>query len=239
VAIERIAVVIPAHNEAELIGQCLASVGQAVANLSGAARETHVVVVADSCRDRTASRAQAALGALGSPATVLEVGFQSVGRARAAGVATVLNYWAACDPASVWLANTDADTTVPADWLSRQLWAHGLGFAAVAGIVRVHSFVGQPRDTARRFRALYKLPRHGPHPHVHGCNMGVRADAYLDVGGWPPLDLAEDHNLWKALRARGWPCLSDRWLEVMTSGRRVSRVRGGFADTLAALPVTA
>ena len=137
----------------------------------------------------------------------------------------------------LWLANTDADTWVPADWLARQIQAAARGYAAVAGIVDVDSFAGHAHRVRMRhlFRTTYEIPEDRPHPHVHGCNLGVRGDAYLDAGGWPAIDLAEDHGLWNAIRARGWRCLSDRWLRVITSGRPVGRARGGFADTLVAL----
>jgi hypothetical protein len=36
----------------------------------------------------------------------------------------------------------------------------------------------------------------GTHPHVHGANLGIRADAYSDAGGWNDLTVAEDHCLW-------------------------------------------
>ena len=235
-AITHVAVVIPAHDEESLIGPCVASVRRSLAEPSLATLTRHVVVVADCCTDRTAQRARRAMrGATGSSGGVLTVGFRSAGRARAAGVAEVFRRWPTVPRASVWLANTDADTTVPADWIARQLQAHQLGHVAVAGIVDVHAFPDQARHTAQRFRETYLLPDDGLHPHVHGCNLGVRADAYLDAGGWPPLDVAEDHGLWNALRTRGWPCQSDRWLEVVTSGRRFGRAPGGFADTLSAL----
>ena len=235
-AITHVAVVIPAHNEEGLIEGCVASVRRALEDpsLGGLARQ--IVVVADGCTDRTTERTWRALrNRSDSPGVILAVGFRSAGRARAAGVAEALRRWPAATATSVWLANTDADTTVPADWAARQIRAEQLGYAAVAGIVDAHAFPGHPRFTARRFRETYVVPDDGPHPHVHGCNIGVRADAYLDVGGWPPLDLAEDHGLWNALRARGWACRSDRWLEVITSGRRAGRAPGGFADTLAGL----
>jgi hypothetical protein len=103
--------------------------------------------------------------------------------------------------------------------------------------VDVDSFAGHAHRLRLRrlFRSTYEIPEDRPHPHVHGCNLGVRGDAYLDAGGWPAIDLAEDHGLWNAIRARGWRCLSDRWLRVITSGRPVGRARGGFADTLVAL----
>ena len=40
-----------------------------------------------------------------------------------------------------WLANTDADCEVPADWLVQQLSVAEVGYAAVAGIVDVDSFI--------------------------------------------------------------------------------------------------
>jgi glycosyltransferase involved in cell wall biosynthesis len=234
--IARVAVVVPAHNEGALIGRCLASLRRALAHPAVAALDRRVVVVADRCADDTAAVARRAL-ARGLGGTIAQVDFASAGRARAEGVARALARWPSADPATTWLANTDADTWVPADWLARQLQAAARGYAAVAGIVDVDSFAGHAHRLRLRrlFRSTYEIPEDRPHPHVHGCNLGVRGDAYLDAGGWPATDLAEDHGLWNAIRARGWRCLSDRWLRVITSGRPVGRARGGFADTLVAL----
>ncbi len=62
--------------------------------------------------------------------------------------------------------------------------------------------------------------------------MGVRADAYLDVGGWSDLKVSEDHCLWGRLRRRGWRLQSPTASVVLTSGRLQGRAQGGFADTL-------
>jgi cellulose synthase/poly-beta-1,6-N-acetylglucosamine synthase-like glycosyltransferase len=70
------------------------------------------------------------------------------------------------------------------------------------------------------------------HPHVHGANLGIRADAYLDAGGWSDLALAEDHCLWGRVRACGWRVASSVACVVTTSGRLNGRAQGGFADTL-------
>jgi cellulose synthase/poly-beta-1,6-N-acetylglucosamine synthase-like glycosyltransferase len=234
-AITRVAVIVPARDEAALIERCLAAVHRTLVHVSGMQLAAWIVVVADRCRDRTAAIARRALGRWRTHAgTVLEIDVGSVGHARAAGVAAVLAGWGR-DLQSMWLANTDADTTVSSTWMAQQLVAAESGFAAVAGVVDVKSFPGQAALVRARFHETYEIPAQGPHLHVHGCNIGVRADAYVDVGGWPALSLSEDHALWKALRARGWPCLSDPWLRVTTSGRRDARAAGGFADTLAAL----
>ena len=65
--------------------------------------------------------------------------------------------------------------------------------------------------------------------------MGVRADAYQQVEGFPAVVVSEDHALWRALLAAGYRCRSSVSLRVATSGRLTSRAAGGFADTLAAL----
>ena len=53
----------------------------------------------------------------------------------------------------------------------------------------------------------------GTHAHVHGANLGIRADAYLDVGGWSDASLAEDHCLWNQ-------CHAERDLEAIPVPRR-------------------
>jgi glycosyltransferase involved in cell wall biosynthesis len=235
-AIERVAAIIPAHNEGALIGRCVASVRRALAHPALDGLDRWIVVAADRCADDTAERGRRALARSSAiSGEVLDVDVRSAGRARAAGVAAALARWTGADPATVWLANTDADTSVSHTWLARQLEAARAGWAGVAGIIDVDTFAGHRPGMRRLFRATYALPADRPHPHVHGCNLGVRADAYLDAGGWPPRDVAEDHGLWNALRSRGWPCLSDRTLLVITSGRPVGRAPGGFADALVAL----
>jgi hypothetical protein len=85
-----------------------------------------------------------------------------------------------------------------------------------------------------RFRKSYRIEADGTHPHVHGANIGVRADAYLRAGGWMNLATAEDHDLWHRLQHQGERRLSDARLWVMTSGRRLGRAPMGFAAALAA-----
>ena len=100
--------------------------------------------------------------------------------------------------------------------------------------MRVRDWSPHLTATRLRFERSYRKPLGGPHPHVHGANLGVRASAYLDVGGFPPLALSEDHALWHALRSGGHPVVATRRVWVATSARRQSRASGGFADTLLA-----
>ena len=151
----------------------------------------------------------------------------------------LLRRLAAIRPSRLWLASTDADTVVPVDWLSRHLACARTGAMAVAGVVEVDSFVQLPPGVEEQYDRIYRGPADEEHPHVHAANLGVRADAYRAVGGWQTVVRGEEHHLWLGVRERGWPTMSPRSLHVTTSGRIVSRLRGGFADWLAELAAAA
>ncbi|MFF7196114.1 glycosyltransferase [Streptomyces sp. NPDC008079] len=226
--VEAIAVVIPAHNEEALLPAALEAVAAAARHPALAAVRIRTVVVADSCRDGTARIAHRA-GAL-----VVPVGFRSPGRARATGAEHALAE-IAVPHERVWLATTDADSAVPPHWLAHHSALACDGWDAVVGTVTV------PTATAltARHQLSYEATRpadgaHWHHPHVHGANLGLSASAYRDVGGFPPLDVGEDHALVAALVGRGHRVLRTSAAPVMTSPRLHGRARGGFADFLAA-----
>jgi hypothetical protein len=75
----------------------------------------------------------------------------------------------------------------------------------------------------------------GPHPHVHGANLGFRASEYLRAGGFPREPTAEDHAFVSALTASGCRVLRTRALPVATSARREARAPHGFSRYLAEL----
>jgi glycosyltransferase involved in cell wall biosynthesis len=224
-----VAVLIPARNEEVLLGRCLESVIRAMDALPVTIRGT-IVVVSDCSTDRTAQIAYRLLGRHGS---VLHTRAGTVGTARALAASYAITNTTA-PLTDVWLANTDADCVVPADWLSDQIDFAASGVEAIAGIVAVDSFEEHAPDVPERFRASYLIHADGTHPHIHGANLGVRADRYLAVGGWADLKTAEDHDLWGRLKRTGVRLLSSAQLQVVTSGRRAGRAPNGFAGALAA-----
>ena len=137
------------------------------------------------------------------------------------------------DRGRIWLATTDADSEVPPDWLVAQLQLARDGAEAVAGTIQVADWDGYPIGSGERFLQLYEPSGSGDgHDHVHGANLGVRADAYLAAGGFAPLITGEDHAMWRALRAR--PRVASRGLAVTTSARRRARAPDGFSSFLRA-----
>jgi glycosyltransferase involved in cell wall biosynthesis len=229
VTIEAAGVVVPAHNEETLLPACLAALRRA-ANAVGI--PVQVLVVADTCADQTAVTAQAC------GARVISIRARNVGAARAAGMTELLRLTAGRDSAAIWLATTDADTVVPPGWLRRQLSYAGRGWDVVLGTVEVADWAEHPPHAPAAFDALYEFGA-GPHPHVHGANLGIRASAYLAAGGFRPLRTAEDHALLAAATEAGCPVVQASDLTVQTSARRQARAPHGFSHllrTLAPLP---
>jgi cellulose synthase/poly-beta-1,6-N-acetylglucosamine synthase-like glycosyltransferase len=222
-----VGVIIPAQNEELTTEKCIETVLDSLAQAN--VGNSWLVVVADGCTDRTVDLARRALGLRGE---VLEIHARSAGAARRAGAARVLQHFIGVDPSNIWLANTDADTRATADWITVQLSLADAGVTGVAGIVRLDA--GGSAAAHEVYRATYRMSREGTHSHVHGANLSMRADAYLDVGGWSDLALAEDHCLWHRLRHRGWRVSSPVSSVVITSARLEGRASGGFADTLKA-----
>jgi glycosyltransferase involved in cell wall biosynthesis len=225
--IRAIGLVVPAHDEELLLPRCLAALHQAAGQLPDDIA-VHLVVAADACTDDTAL--QAALAG----ADVVPINARNVGAARGAGIAEVLRRTGTLNPADVWLATTDADTLVPSEWLSRQLQYAGQGWDMVLGTVTVTDWTGHPPHLPDAFAAHYGY-RVGPHPHVHGANLGLRASAYLAAGGFKALRTAEDHDLLAAVIAAGGEALRAPNICVDTSARRLARAPGGFSHLLGSL----
>lgn len=230
--IHRAVIVVPAHNEARGIRACLGA-------LEAAARcvtvPVSLLVVCDACDDGTADHCAAA----GVP--VVHIAARCVGAARRIGIATLIGH--DVHPKQTWVATTDADSVVPVTWLRDQIALADAdadaGVDAVAGVV---SLTSPERPGMRRAFELHygqRIASRGLHHHVHGANLGVRASAYLEVGGFAAVANHEDVLLVRALERRGHAIARPDWISVQTSGRLVGRCDRGFAHTLAHLPPTA
>ena len=157
-----------------------------------------------------------------------------MGVARHAGITALLSGMR--DPATIWISNTDADSVVPVTWLRDQLDLASSGADVVVGTVGLsdeESHLG--RDFGPRIR--WASAEAIGHAHVHGANLGCRASAYLDVGGFPPLAVHEDRSLLRRLDASGVTVVRSTRIRVETSARLVGRCEGGFATALRQLSI--
>jgi len=221
--IRRVAVIVPAADEEDDVGDCLAAIRAAASHLHrGTGTPVRVILVLDGCRDRTAAIAGRSAGV-----ELVTVSARNVGAARRAGARRAL---AGPGRASeLWLASTDADSRVPARWLSGMLAEARAGAHLVLGTVVPGPGLGPAgqRDWAGRHEL-----RDG-HPHVHGANLGIRGDAYLALGGWPALPTGEDAELARRAQAAGHVRIArTAAIPVLTSTRRAGRAPQGFSGYL-------
>ncbi len=232
-AVDRVAIVIPARNEAGTIVDALTAVRQAVARVEPAVR-CRVVVVDDGSTDATGRIAGHMLHDRGGDWRVLRIDQGCVGAARRIGIEAATA--GGPQPERVWVLSTDADSTVRPDWIGRHLQHAAQGAPAVSGIVDLIDD-GTYATLRDRWRADYREPigRDHRHPYSHATNLGIRLDAYRAVGGFRDLSGEEDADLWRRLRAVGMEPRADARIVVDTSARRRNRVPEGFALALATL----
>lgn len=214
-----IGILIPAHNEEALLGDCLQA-ALIAANHPGLMREAvHILVVLDSCSDGSAAIADA------FGVQSLQVEARNVGQVRGVGARHLLNQGAR------WISCTDADSRVAPDWLVAQL---ALGADAVCGTVTVDGWSDE-FDTAAQIRYHQAYQAQDGHRHVHGANLGVSASAYVQAGGFEPLTCHEDVQLVRNLERSGAYIAWSHTPQVITSTRLECRAKGGFGDYLKGL----
>lgn len=226
--VEAMGIVVPARNEELLLPRCLAAlqtaVGRVLARRPGLV--VHVVVVLDACVDGTAD-----VVAAHPFVEPVPVALGCVGAARAAGATVVANR-NGLDDQRLWLLTTDADSAVPADWLTSHLDLAESGLDVVVGTVEPDP-ADLPAEVLRRWRGQHRLVL--GHSHVHGANLGMRFSSYAAAGGFEALATHEDVRLVRRLGGIGARTLATPNLPVRTSGRTVGRAPGGFAAYVSVL----
>lgn len=218
-------VVVPAHNEAAHLPECLRALATAGLCLPN---PVSIVVVLDSCDDGSDKLA----GQFGPDVHFISVEAGNVGAVRAAGFEYAKSLCGQTAPEDIWYATTDADSVVDADWLVRMVGRDDADM--VLGVVRVSNWRNFSPAVIRDYLRGYRSTGPG-HDHVHGANMGFRADAYWHVGGFRALATGEDVELVERFEAAGLTIHRDRALSVATSARGEARAPGGFAQHLKSL----
>jgi glycosyltransferase involved in cell wall biosynthesis len=228
-----VGVVVPVHNEEELLGPALGALERAFSEVTHRGIECRTAIVLDGCSDDSATIAwhwARSLARLKGPhrSVVLRCRSAGVGEARRLGAATLLRRWRTFSPSNIWLATTDADSRVPPGWLAAQLAAHEFGADVWTGRVTVEDWSPYDARTAQLWNEAYNAE----HMPVHGASLGFNAQMYLDAGGFASVGTGEDRALHQAILGAGGRALEDMELRVITSGRRLARAPLGFAHAL-------
>lgn len=221
--IEAIAVVIPAHDEAVLLGACLESVARAI----GLAEERGVRVAARVALDACTDDSPAIAEALGFRTVTLAA--RAVGAARGAGLDAAVTRFGVIPRERVWTAHTDADSVVPPHWLTHQLDLSEAGADVVIGTVRP-DFADLTAEQQIAWSAGY-VPGAANHA-VHGANLGIRLSTLVESGGFDAIVTHEDVRLIERARDLGARIATSDAASVLTSGRRFGRAPNGYARYL-------
>ncbi len=244
----RIAIAVPARNEAERIGECLDRLR--ALDTDGRVASVDIVVLANNCDDDTVARAREARRS-GACGVVVHDIVHPPAKAHA-GWARRLALDAAArrlDASDDVLMSTDADTTPAADWLVRTLDHLDAGWDAVAGLARLdpRELRGLPRLHRQRFAQIRRYqasldrlkaaddpseawPRHF---YEGGASIALTLAMYRRIGGAPTPPVGEDKALFEAVRRAGGRVRHPMDVRVSTSPRLDGRAPGGASDTLA------
>ncbi|PRA27856.1 glycosyltransferase [Pseudomonas poae] len=214
-----IGILIPVHNEEDLLGECLEAALIAAHHPGLLGESVQILVVLDSCSDASAAIAET------FAVQRLEVQARNVGHTRGVGARHLLGQGAR------WISCTDADSRVAPDWLVAQL---ALEADAVCGTVTVDAW-SEGFDPAAQIRYHQAYQAQEGHRHIHGANLGISAGAYVRAGGFEPLACHEDVQLIRDLERCGALIAWSHSPKVVTSARLEARAQGGFGDYLRSL----
>lgn len=249
-------VAIPANDEAERIGACLAAL-ITQRDRFGAPVEAgcfEILVFANNCTDGTADVVRALAAASPHPihivAETLPPEHANAGWARKRAMDLAAVRLGEAGRHGGVILTTDADSCVALTWISATLEAFAGGADCVAGYIDAHpaelvrlgpDFLRRGRLEDRYLRAVAEIhARCDPKPHdpwpnhrvSSGASLGVTLAAYLAVGGLPPRPVGEDAALTHALEGAGFKVRHAMDVSVFTSCRFDGRARGGAADTM-------
>ena len=212
-----VGVVVPVHDEEDLLPAALEGVEEAVDALP-LSTSCRVAVVLDDCRDGSSAVARA--WARRVRALVIERECRSVGSARRAGTQALLSILArgACRPRSGWRPPmpTRGCRRTGSPFSSS---AYGSGSDLWAG-------QGQRRRGECRCGACWKETYAAERQPIHGASMGFSAFLYQRIGGFRPLRTGEDRDFHRRAVAAGFRVTYDLQAAVTTSARRKGRAPG-------------
>ena len=240
----KVFVAIPARDEAERIDLCLTALNEQ------SLLPDHAVLLVNNSSDATEAIARDMAPRLRFPLEVISRDLPpeqaNAGYARRLAMEAVA---AQAEPGSM-LMTTDADATVPPDWVARNLRGLHKGVDIVCGRAIIDPLDAAlipshlHEDDARECHLIALLDElawvldpelHDPplrHIEASGASLAVSLEAFRRVGGIPAIRSGEDRAFVRALWMIDAKVRHDPTIKVMVSGRIVGRAEGGMADAI-------
>jgi hypothetical protein len=221
-----VGVCLPVHNEQDTLPQALAALTGAMRALVCGGIECRLAIVLDDCSDRSGMLVHQWVNEVTDISTlVVNCAAHNVGIARQAGCLALIESWSTLEPSQIWLATTDADSEVPTQWLTHQVECMSRKIDFWAGRVEITDWSGRLTTTALLWGRAY-CRESAP---IHGANIGINAQLFLEVGGFPPLVTGEDEALRRAVSRTPSIIFHDWRMPVRTSARPQARAPLGLA----------
>jgi hypothetical protein len=220
-----VAIAVPVNNEARLLSQSIPALKAAMA--AAAQRYPLLTITACFALDRCSDASGDIIRASGFETVDSRV--PGVGAARSASVSRALRSLSEFEDDRVFIACTDADSVVPAGWLTHLIELADRGSDVIIGSVRPAE--GELDSERRAAWELTHLDGEAT-GHIHGANLGIRASVYWAAGGFAPVNEHEDVDLVNRARGVGARVLATADQCVSTSGRLRGRTDGGYAGYL-------
>ncbi|MDR3530072.1 MAG: glycosyltransferase family A protein [Rhodopila sp.] len=239
-----IVVAIPVRDEAARIRPCLIALNQQMRVPDG------VVLMLNNCTDETETITRAMIPKLRFPLDIIsrDLPLAQADAGHARGLA--MDVAAERAGSSGVLLTTDADSTVPPDWVIRNLASLRQGVDIVCGravidpieaaVIPAHLHA----DDALECRLIALLddvawmldpePHDPPlrHTEASGATLAVTVAAFHRVGGIPAMASGEDRAFVRALWMMDARVRHDPTIQVTVSGRVEGRAPGGMADAI-------
>jgi hypothetical protein len=252
-------VAIPVRNEELRLASCLdALLHQRDGRFPLASNRFEIILLLNNCTDRSEDVAEhlakkardQGMAPIHIASVDLEPCQAHVGWARRLAMDEALRRLTSINRPQSIIATTDADTIVAPNWLAAAGNAAACGSDAIGGRLLPHpeewmmlapdlrSLIAQHRYYERQLaRWIYSIDSGGGDPapcHTdhNGASLAIKAAAYREVGGLPPLPSGEDRALWHLLERAGKICRHSNAMRVYTSTRFDGRACGGMATTL-------
>ncbi|MGU3537940.1 glycosyltransferase [Methylobacterium sp. A54F] len=245
----RAVVAIPVCNEEERIAACLTAIDAQDGLAPG---DLGILLFLNNCTDGTAEAVEALRPHLRCELLVRlqDHAEATAGWARREAMEAAAAWLDAAGATEAAILTTDADSRVPADWVSANLAALAAGADAVAGQIALDSgeaarlpdalhargrLEGTYEALLTELEALIDPLPHDPWPRhrtTSGATLAVRLATYRAVGGLPALAVGEDRAFVSVLLGSGARVRHDPAIVVVTSGRLEGRAPGGAADTM-------
>ncbi|MFO1027999.1 MAG: glycosyltransferase family A protein [Acetobacteraceae bacterium] len=237
-----VVVAVPARDEEDRLAACLGALDQQTSPPNA------VVLLLNNCTDASDAVARAVTPRYDLRVVSIDLPSHEAGAGPARALA--MQHAARLAGPSGILLTTDADATVPTDWVQRNLAALDAGADVVCGQSVVHAIEGDqiPQHLhdddvlERRLDALidemaWRLnpdPDDPPPRHTEeaGASLAVRVSAWRQAGGVPPVATGEDRAFVAALRRIDAHIRHDPDIAVVVSGRINGRAAGGMADAI-------